>query len=48
MLNTFSEIQSKLVSWCLTTLPAQTVYIVPQEYEIHHAGSRDNTNKAYN
>jgi len=33
-----------LVDWCLTTLSAQTGYIVLQEYEIYYAGPGDKIN----
>ena len=39
---------SQLVDWCLTALSAQTGYIVPQEYEIHHVGPGDKTSKQLN
>ena len=39
-----TDFTDKLDSWCITALSVQTGYIVPQEYEIYHAGPRDKTN----
>ena len=35
--------QDGLVSSCLMTLSAQTVYIMPQKYNVYHVGQGNNT-----